>query len=140
VLFLCTGNSARSQMAQAICEQLSDGAVIAASAGSHPKPLHPNAVRVMRERGIDISTRQSRPFSALAGRQFDYAVSLCDRVREVCPDFPGPPELVHWSIPDPAAAGGSDAETYPAFRDLAAELETRIGFLLSRIEMSLPGD
>ena len=140
VLFLCTGNSARSQIAQAICEQLSGGAVIAASAGSHPKPLHPNAVRVMRERGIDISSRQSRHFSALAGQQFDYAVSLCDRVREVCPDFPGPPELVHWSIPDPAAAGGSDAETYPAFRDLAAELETRIGFLLSRIEMSPPGD
>jgi protein-tyrosine-phosphatase/DNA-binding transcriptional ArsR family regulator len=133
VLFLCTGNSARSQMAQAICEQLAGGAVTAASAGSHPKPLHPNAVRVMRERGIDISSRQSRHFSALAGQRFDYAVSLCDRVREVCPDFPGPPQLVHWSIPDPAAAGGADAETYPAFRALAADLETRIGFLLSRI-------
>jgi ArsR family transcriptional regulator, arsenate/arsenite/antimonite-responsive transcriptional repressor / arsenate reductase (thioredoxin) len=133
VLFLCTGNSARSQMAQAICEQLAGGALTAASAGSHPKPLHPNAVRVMRERGIDISSRQSRHFSALDGRQFDYVVSLCDRVREACPEFPGPPELVHWSIPDPAAAGGSDAETYPAFRALAADLETRIGFLLSRI-------
>ena len=133
VLFLCTGNSARSQIAQAICEQLAGGAVTAASAGSHPKPLHPNAVRVMRERGIDISSRPSRHFSALAGQRFDYAVSLCDRVREACPDFPGPPELVHWSIPDPAAAGGSDAETYPAFHALAAELETRIGFLLARI-------
>jgi ArsR family transcriptional regulator, arsenate/arsenite/antimonite-responsive transcriptional repressor / arsenate reductase (thioredoxin) len=133
VLFLCTGNSARSQLAQAICEQLAGGAVTAASAGSHPKPLHPNAVRVMRERGIDISSRQARPFSALAGQRFDYAVSLCDRVREACPDFPGPPQLVHWSIPDPAAAGGTDAETYPAFRALAADLETRIGFLLSRI-------
>ena len=137
VLFLCTGNSARSQMAQAICEQLAGGAVTAASAGSHPKPLHPNAVRVMRERGIDISSRQSRHFSALTGRQFDFVVSLCDRVREACPDFPGPPELVHWSIPDPAAAGGSDAETYPAFRALAADLETRIGFLISRIAASM---
>jgi protein-tyrosine-phosphatase/DNA-binding transcriptional ArsR family regulator len=133
VLFLCTGNSARSQMAQAICEQLAGGAVSAASAGSQPKPLHPNAVRVMRERGIDISSRQSRHFSALAGRRFDYAVSLCDRVREACPDFAGSPQLVHWSIPDPAAAGGADAETYPAFCVLAADLETRIGFLLSRI-------
>ena len=133
VLFLCTGNSARSQLAQAICEQLAGGAVTAASAGSHPKLLHPNAVRVMRERGIDISSRQSRHFSALAGQRFDYAVSLCDRVREVCPDFPGPPQLIHWSIPDPAAAGGSDEETYPAFRALAADLETRIGFLLARI-------
>ena len=140
VLFLCTGNSARSQMAQAICEQLAGGAVTAASAGSHPKPLHPNAIQVMRERGIDISSRQSRHFSALGGRHFDYVVSLCDRVREACPDFPGPPQLVHWSIPDPAAAGGSDAETYPAFRALAADLETRIGFLLSQIAAPAQGN
>jgi ArsR family transcriptional regulator, arsenate/arsenite/antimonite-responsive transcriptional repressor / arsenate reductase (thioredoxin) len=133
VLFLCTGNSARSQIAQAICEQLADGAVTAASAGSRPKPLHPNAVRVMRERGVDIGARQSRHFSALDGQRFDYVVSLCDRVREACPEFPGPPQLIHWSIPDPAAAGGTDAQTYPAFRALAATLETRIGFLLSRI-------
>ncbi len=133
VLFLCTGNSARSQMAQAICEQLSGGAVTAASAGSHPKPLHPNAVRVMRELGIDISSRQPRHFSVLGGQRFDYVVSLCDRVREVCPDFGGPPRMIHWSIPDPAAAGGTDAETYPAFRALAADLKTRIGFLLARI-------
>lgn len=133
VLFLCTGNSARSQMAQAICEQLADGLVTAASAGSHPKPLHPNAIRVMRERGIDISDRQSRHFDALDGPRFGYVVSLCDRVREVCPDFPGPPQVIHWSIPDPAAAGGTDAETYPVFRALAADLQTRIGFLLARI-------
>jgi ArsR family transcriptional regulator, arsenate/arsenite/antimonite-responsive transcriptional repressor / arsenate reductase (thioredoxin) len=64
--------------------------------------------------------------------RFDYVVSLCDRVREACPDFPGPFQVIHWSIPDPAASGGTDAETYPAFRALAAELVTRIGFLLSR--------
>jgi protein-tyrosine-phosphatase len=120
-------------MAQAICEQLSGGTVTAASAGSHPKPLHPNAVKVMRERGIDISSRHSRHFSVLADQRFDYVVSLCDRVREVCPDFAGPPQVVHWSIPDPAASGATDAETYPAFRALAANLATRIGFLLSRI-------
>jgi len=133
VLFLCTGNSARSQIAQAICEQLSGGTVTAASAGSHPKPLHPNAVAVMRERGVDISSRQSRHLSVLAGQRFDYVLSLCDRVREVCPEFPGPPQVIHWSMPDPGAGGGSDDETYPAFRALAASLETRIGFLLSRI-------
>jgi protein-tyrosine-phosphatase/DNA-binding transcriptional ArsR family regulator len=133
VLFLCTGNSARSQMAQAICEQMAGGTVTAASAGSHPKPLHPNAIAVMREHGIDISSRQPRHFNVLVGQRFDYVVSLCDRVREVCPDFAGPPQVIHWSIPDPAAAGGTDAETYPAFRALAADLETRIGFLLSRI-------
>lgn len=133
VLFLCTGNSARSQMAQAICEQMSQVMVAAASAGSHPKPLHPNAVRVMREHGIDISSRQPRHVSALAGQRFGYVISLCDRVREVCPDFAGLPQVIHWSIPDPAASGGTGEETYPAFLALAAELETRIRFLLSWI-------
>ncbi len=133
VLFLCTGNSARSQMAQAMLEQMAAGAVMAASAGSHPKPLHPNAIRVMRENGIDISARSSRHMSVFAGQRFDYVISLCDRVREICPEFPGPPEVIHWSIPDPAAGGGSHAETYPAFRAVAADLRTRIGFLLSLI-------
>src|SRR3954447_12038518 len=87
VLFLCTDNSARSQMATALAEQLSDGVVSAASAGSHPKPLHPNAVRVMRRRGIDISGRSPTHLSQFAGQCFDYVISLCDRVREVCPEF-----------------------------------------------------
>jgi protein-tyrosine-phosphatase/DNA-binding transcriptional ArsR family regulator len=133
VLFLCTGNSARSQMAQAICEQVAGQAVTAASAGSCPKPLHPNAVGVMREQGIDIAGRSSRHLSALAGQRFDYVVSLCDRVREVCPEFPGEPQVTHWSIPDPAAGGGSDADTYPAFRAVAAALRARIGFLIAAI-------
>jgi protein-tyrosine-phosphatase/DNA-binding transcriptional ArsR family regulator len=134
VLFLCTGNSARSQMAEAFCERLSAGAVGAVSAGSHPKPLHPNAVRVMRDRGIDISGRRSKHLSEFAGRRFDYVISLCDRVREVCPEFPGGPELIHWSIPDPAREPGSEEETLPAFERTAAELETRIGFLIGAIK------
>jgi ArsR family transcriptional regulator, arsenate/arsenite/antimonite-responsive transcriptional repressor / arsenate reductase (thioredoxin) len=129
VLFLCTGNSARSQMAEALCEHLSGGAVRAASAGSHPKPLHPNAVRVMRERGIDLGGRRSKHLSEFGGRRFDYVISLCDRVREVCPEFPGGPELIHWSIPDPARE-----EALPAFERTAAELRTRIEFLLEAIE------
>jgi protein-tyrosine-phosphatase/DNA-binding transcriptional ArsR family regulator len=133
VLFLCTGNSARSQMAQAILEQTAGGAVTAASAGSHPRPLHPNAVRVMDEDGVDISGRQSRHLSVFAGQRFDYVISLCDRLREVCPEFPGAAEVIHWSIPDPGAGGGSDADTYPAFRAVAADLRVRIGFLLARI-------
>jgi ArsR family transcriptional regulator, arsenate/arsenite/antimonite-responsive transcriptional repressor / arsenate reductase (thioredoxin) len=133
VLFLCTGNSARSQIAEALCEQLSGGAVSAASAGSHPKPLHPNAVRVLRERGIDIAGRRSKHLSELGRRRFDYVISLCDRVREVCPEFPGGPELVHWSIPDPAREPGSDDETLPAFEATAAELRTRIGFLIEAV-------
>ena len=134
VLFLCTGNSARSQMAEALAEQLSRGAVAAVSAGSHPKPLHPNAVRVMRARGVDLAGRRSKHLSAFAGERFDYVISLCDRVREVCPEFPGAPELIHWSVRDPAREPGGDDETLPAFERTATELSTRIGFLLERIE------
>ncbi|MGH3205595.1 MAG: MarR family transcriptional regulator [Streptosporangiaceae bacterium] len=133
VLFLCTGNSARSQLAQAIVEQMAGGTVTAASAGSHPRPLHPNAVRVMDEDGVDISRRQSRHLSVFAGQRFDYVISLCDKLREICPEFPGAAEVIHWSIPDPGAGGGSDNDTYPAFRAVAADLRTRIGFLLARI-------
>jgi ArsR family transcriptional regulator, arsenate/arsenite/antimonite-responsive transcriptional repressor / arsenate reductase (thioredoxin) len=133
VLFLCTGNSARSQMAEALAEQMSGGAVSAASAGSHPKPLHPNAVRVMRDRGIHIGRRRSKHLTEFAEERFDYVISLCDRVREVCPEFPGSPDLIHWSIPDPAREPGSEEETLPGFERTAAELETRIGFLIGAI-------
>jgi ArsR family transcriptional regulator, arsenate/arsenite/antimonite-responsive transcriptional repressor / arsenate reductase (thioredoxin) len=134
VLFLCTGNSARSQMAEALAEHLSEGAVRAASAGSHPKPLHPNAVRVMRERGIDLAGRRSKHLSEFADQRFEYVISLCDRVREVCPEFPGAPQAMHWSVRDPAREPGTDDESLPAFERTAAELETRIGFLLEAIE------
>jgi protein-tyrosine-phosphatase/DNA-binding transcriptional ArsR family regulator len=133
VLFLCTGNSARSQIAEALVAELTGGAVEAASAGSHPKSLHPNAVRVLAERGIDIAGRRSKHMSEFAEERFDYVVSLCDRVREVCPEFPDDPELIHWSIADPANEGRSDAETYPAFERTADELATRIPFLLELI-------
>ena len=108
----------------------------AASAGSHPKPLHPNAVRVMRERGIDLAGRRSKHLEEFAGERFDYVISLCDRVREVCPEFPGAPELIHWSIPDPAREPGSDEETLPAFERTATELADRIDFLIELIEQT----
>ena len=140
LLFLCTGNSARSQMAQALAESRWDGRVQARSAGSRPRPLHPNAVRVMREAGIDISSRRSRHLSVFAADSFDYVITLCDRVREVCPEFPGHPGYIHWSIPDPAAAGGSDEQTYPAFRQVAADLETRITYLLAGLATGPGGE
>jgi protein-tyrosine-phosphatase len=130
VLFLCTGNSARSQMAAALIEHLSGGTVEAASAGSHPKPLHPNAVRAMRRRGIDISGNRTKHLGEYVSRRFDMVITLCDRVREICPEFPSHPQLVHWSMPDPAREGGSDRDSYPAFERTAAELEVRIRFLL----------
>jgi protein-tyrosine-phosphatase/DNA-binding transcriptional ArsR family regulator len=130
VLFLCTGNSARSQIAEALLEHLSAGAVEADSAGSHPKPLHPNAVRVMQRRGIDISTHRTKHFDEFGAQPFDMVITLCDRVREVCPEFPLHPQLVHWSIADPASADATNRASAPAFERTAAELETRIGFLL----------
>jgi ArsR family transcriptional regulator, arsenate/arsenite/antimonite-responsive transcriptional repressor / arsenate reductase (thioredoxin) len=136
VLFLCTGNSARSQMAEALAGELSGGDVIAASAGSHPKPLHPNAVRVMRERGIDISHRRSKSLEAFRSRPLDLVVTLCDRVREVCPEFDAKPDRVHWSIPDPAASGADDRQSYPAFERTADDLETRVVFLLAARDRS----
>lgn len=133
VLFLCTGNSARSQMAEALTEQLSEGSVRATSAGSHPKPLHPNAVRAMRPRRIDLAGRRSKPLTEFTGQRFDYVITLCDRVREVCPEFPTSPQAIHWSVRDPAREPGTDDATLPAFERTAAELETRIGFLLAAI-------
>jgi protein-tyrosine-phosphatase len=136
VLFLCTGNSARSQIAEALLDVMSEGTVAAASAGSHPKVLHPNAVRVMKKRGIDISGNRAKHVDEFVGQRFDVVITLCDRVKEVCPEFPSHPDLVHWSVADPALAGANDRATLPAFARLATELETRIGFLLDQLEQS----
>ena len=130
VLFLCTGNSTRSQIAEALLERMSDGTVEAASAGSNPKPLHPNAVRVLKKRGIDISANRTKHLDEFRSQRFDMVITLCDRVREVCPEFPSHPQLAHWSVPDPALEGPADRASYPAFERIATELETRISFLL----------
>ena len=126
VLFLCTGNSSRSQMAEALLRRRCGGVVSAYSAGSRPKPVHPEAVAAMAARGIDISAARSKHLDELTGKRFDYVITLCDRVREVCPEFPAHPEAVHWSIPDPAAGREGRAD----FDRVAAELSERIEFLL----------
>jgi ArsR family transcriptional regulator, arsenate/arsenite/antimonite-responsive transcriptional repressor / arsenate reductase (thioredoxin) len=127
ILFLCTGNSSRSQMAEAMLRHISGASAF--SAGSNPKPISPYAVRVLAGRGIDISEARSKHLNEFTGRRFDYVITLCDRVREVCPSFPGQPRTVHWSIPDPAR----DPSGLPAFVSVAAEIEERIGFLLHTI-------
>ena len=138
VLFLCTGNSARSQMAEALAKARSGGVIEAVSAGSHPKPLHPNAVKVMREEyGLDLAGLASKHLDVFAKERFDWVISLCDRVREVCPDFPGAPETIHWSIANPVTGDGDDV-TYPLFQQTAAELATRIGFLLAALADRTP--
>jgi protein-tyrosine-phosphatase len=133
VLFLCTGNSARSQIAEALLQHRSRHT--ARSAGSHPKPLHPNAVRVMAERGIDIAGNTTKPFTRFTRARFDRVVTICDKVREVCPEFPGTPITSHWSIADPAADGDTDDATYPAFRRVADELEARVDLLIADLDV-----
>jgi protein-tyrosine-phosphatase len=133
VLFLCTGNSTRSQMAEALLRTIAGDAVEVHSAGSHPKDVHLDAVRVMRERGIDIGAQRSKPLAQFARRRFDYVITLCDRVREVCPDFPGGPERIHWSVADPSLEGETDAERYAAFQRTVADIEDRVAFLLALI-------
>jgi ArsR family transcriptional regulator, arsenate/arsenite/antimonite-responsive transcriptional repressor / arsenate reductase (thioredoxin) len=129
VLFLCTGNGARSPMAEALLRHRVDGIQVT-SAGSHPAPrLHPNTIRVLREDyGIDLEPRQPRSLDALAGRRFDYVITLCDKIREIPRDH-GSAVTSHWSLPDPSAAGDTDRATYPVFRHVAQELDTRIAFL-----------
>ncbi|GAA4606654.1 protein-tyrosine-phosphatase/DNA-binding transcriptional ArsR family regulator [Actinoplanes octamycinicus] len=121
VLFLCTGNSARSPMAEALLRARTAGRVEAHSAGSHPKPLHPHAVTVLARRGIDLAGARPRHLDEFAGQRFDHVVTLCDRVKEVCPEFPGHRRPTHWSLPEPA-----DLAT---FDEVADRLDERIGHL-----------
>ncbi len=134
VLFLCTGNSARSQIAEALLVQMSQGTIDAASAGSNPKPLHQNAVRVMAERGVDISANRTKRLGEFVAQRFDVVITLCDKVREVCPEFPSGPRLAHWSLPDPALAGPTQRASYAAFERTTEELAIRIGFLLDVLD------
>jgi protein-tyrosine-phosphatase len=125
-------------MAEALAIARSGGAIEAYSAGSHPKPVHPNAVRVMRdEYGLDLAAQASKHLDVFVGQRFDWVISLCDRVREVCPEFPGHPETIHWSIANPATGDADDA-TYPLFQRTAAELASRIGFLLAALTDRIP--
>ena len=126
VLFLCTGNSGRSQIAEALLRHMASDTAEAFSAGSRPKPVHPAAIRTMRERGIDIRGAQSKHLAVFAADRFDHVVSLCDRVREVCPEFPGSPDTAHWSVPDPAG----DPDGARAFARVADELAERIAFFV----------
>lgn len=138
VLFLCTGNSARSQMAEALLEHRSGQTIKARSAGSHPKALHPNAVRVMAERGIDITGRPTKHLRRFARTRFDRVITMCDKVREICPEFAGSPATAHWSMPDPAAEGDTDVASYSAFCRTAEELDVRIELLIGELAVDQP--
>jgi arsenate reductase len=104
VLFLCTGNSARSQMAEGLLRHLADDRFEVFSAGTRPVGLNPNAVKAMSEVGIDISGHRSKSVDEFVGQQFDYVITVCDNAKEACPIFPGPGKRVHHSFEDPAGA------------------------------------
>jgi arsenate reductase (thioredoxin) len=131
ILFLCTHNSARSQMAEAICRELGGEGVESASAGTEVTRVHPLALREMAERGIDLDGHRSKSIDELAGERFDCVVTVCDNARESCPVFPGAPERLHWSLPDPSAAAGGETERRLAFKRTADELTARIRSLLA---------
>jgi protein-tyrosine-phosphatase len=116
-------------MAEGWLQHLTGDHVQAFSAGSHPTQVHPNAVRVMRAHGVDLAGRRAKHYSEFLDQRFDCVVTVCDRVREVCPEFSGA-RTVHWSIPDPAESGRTDAATYPAFERAANDIAGRIPFLV----------
>jgi ArsR family transcriptional regulator, arsenate/arsenite/antimonite-responsive transcriptional repressor / arsenate reductase (thioredoxin) len=136
VLFLCTGNSGRSPMAEVLLRRRTGDQVEVASAGSQPKPLSANAVRVMAEYGITL-THEPTHVDTVRRRRFHLVISLCDRVREVCPEFPARPRLVHWSIPDPAREDGGGMASY---RRAATELDSRIRYLLPSLTGARPAE
>ncbi len=133
VLFVCTGNRARSQMAEGLLRHLAGDRFEAHSAGTEPKGLAPLTVEVMREIGIDVSGQQSKSVKEFANQRFDYVITVCDAARQRCPAFPGGGERIHWGVEDPADAEGRGEPPLQAFRAARDDLRTRIqGFLRQR--------
>ncbi len=126
VLFVCTGNSARSQLAEALTRDIGGADFEVFSAGTEPKGVNPYTVRVLAEIGIDWSDARSKSVSEYLGRPFDYVVTVCDRARQVCPVFPGPHNTLHWGLEDPAEAEGTDDEKLDAFRRTRMEVAMRV--------------
>jgi arsenate reductase len=127
VLFLCTGNSCRSQMAEGLLRSLADEQFEVFSAGSKPTgTVHPLAIEAMRDIGVDISNHTSKSLVAFAGEKFDYVITVCDNAREACPNFPGATKQLHWSFDDPAHAAGTDEQKMRAFRRVRDEIRHRV--------------
>ena len=126
VLIICTGNSARSQMAEGLWRHEAGNRSDVFSAGTHPTQVRAEAVAVMHEIGIDISRHRSKSVDEFAGQEFDYIITVCDHANETCPVFPGYARRLHWSFEDPAAAQGSDDERKAFFRRVRDEIRARI--------------
>ena len=126
VLFLCTGNSCRSQMAEGLLRHLAGDRFEVVSAGTEPTAVNPLAVAAMREIGIDISAQRSKSVKEFLGEPFSYVITVCDNANQRCPIFPGTFKRLHWSLQDPAAAVGSAAERMPVFRRVRDEIAQRV--------------
>lgn len=134
VLFLCTGNSARSQMAEGLLRHIAGDSYEVFSAGTHPVGVNPFAIQVMKEIGIDISHHRSKSLSEFLNEPFDFIITVCDRANETCPAFPGDVTRIHWGFDDPAAAQGSDEERLSVFRRVRHEIATRLRLFVAAQE------
>ena len=126
VLFLCTHNSARSQIAEALLQHYGGGDFDVVSAGTEETTVNPFAIRVLADAGIDWSRAQSKTIDRFLGERFDYVITVCDRARESCPVFPGSENTLHWGLDDPSEARGTDDEKLAAFRRTREELAARL--------------
>jgi arsenate reductase len=130
VLILCTGNSARSQMAEGILRHIAGDRFEVESAGVAPSHVRSEAIEAMGEIGIDITSHRSKSVDEFTGDEFDHIITVCDNARESCPVFPGSAERIHWSFDDPAAVEGSEQERLDAFRRIRDEIYDRLrGFV-----------
>jgi arsenate reductase len=133
VLVLCTGNTARTQMAEGLFRDLGADRADVVSAGLEATFVHPMAIQVMAERGIDISAHRSKSYTEFADTKFDYVITVCDKAAGACPMFPGPARRLHWDLPDPVLAAGSETERLNVFRQVRNAIELHIkGWLSER--------
>ena len=134
VLFVCTHNASRSQMAEGFLRRLGGSAFEAASAGTEPGALHPLAVEVMAEAGIDISAQRAKSVDDYVQQRFDYVITVCDDANEACPFFPNAASRLHWSIPNPSAAEGTHEERLAVFREVRDGIRARVRELLATLK------
>jgi len=135
ILVLCTGNSCRSILAEALFRELGGSRVAVESAGSRPEgAVNPRTIAVLDEHGIGHDWARSKPMTEFLDRPFDHVITVCDDAAEACPVFPGPAERTHWSIPDPARARGTDAEVLDVYRATYLDLRGRIAAFLATLD------
>ena len=125
ILFLCTGNSCRSQMGEGFIRHMAANKFEVFSAGVEPTQVNPYAIKVMAEAGIDISSHQSKSVNEFLEQKFDYVITVCNHAKQVCPIFPGQYERIHWDIEDPANAKGSEQEKLAFFRKIRDEIKEK---------------